>query len=175
MQQRNCLYNSRSLPFPVNLPASSPFVPIARWILDWFVRLSRRHGDECARISVLDPDNSPEPAILSQRYPPGARHRIEFPCAFPSKRYARFCRFAVDVGQQREHSESVSITCQRNQGSAQDIKIVIHPLRGFNDPPPSLIFGWDFILHCCFLVGAAANSCLSICCEIARSAPPCAQ
>ncbi len=68
------------------MPASiSAIYPDSLGIRDRLGRPRRPHGDECARISILDPDNSPEAAILSQRHPPGARHRIEFPGAFPGE------------------------------------------------------------------------------------------
>ena len=45
------------------------------------------------------------------------------------------------------HPQAVAGPRQRDQGGAQIINSVVHPLRSLDDSPPALIFGWNQFLQ----------------------------
>src|SRR3990172_2866785 len=60
-------------------PAPPPLVAVARGRRDGLVRLLRAHGDEGARVAVLDPERALEAAVLAERHAARARHLVVLP------------------------------------------------------------------------------------------------
>ena len=128
-------------------PAPPPLVPVARGRWNRLIRLLRPLGDELARVTILDFDEAFESAVLAELDPPGARHLIELPRPFPHERHAGLGGLAVDVGQEAVHSQPVILPRQREQGGAQDVETVVHPLRCLGDSPPALVLGRNGLVH----------------------------
>ena len=128
-------------------PAPSPLVSVARGRRNRLVRLLRPLGDERTRVAVLDSEEAFESAVHTERDAPGARHLVELPRPFPGERHAGLGELAVDVGQEAMHSQSVVVPRQREQGGAQDVETVVHPLRRLGDSPPASVRGWDGLVH----------------------------
>ena len=72
--------------------------------------------------------------ILAESGVPGARHLVELPRPHPHEGDASLRRLHVDVGEQAVHPKAVVVAGEGDEGGAEVVEAIVHPLAGLDDP-----------------------------------------